>query len=176
MTIRIMQVLIADATILKRRSGVSAKGRRAAKPYAHILFSWPPDHRPNRDQQITAVKSALLTLDLQEHIAILIGHTDTAHHHVHVIACRVAETGRTNAMGHSAFKLSAWAQRYEQEHGGIVIPTRVERSRQRAQIRTQIDELMRDFKPTAGLSPTAQKRERAAARRTATKKVRRQEA
>ena len=58
-TMRIMQGLVADAPILKRRSGVSLKGRRATKPYAHLVFSWPANQRPDREQQVVAVKSAL---------------------------------------------------------------------------------------------------------------------
>ena len=137
-----------------------------------VVFSWPANQRPDREQQVVAVKSALQSQGLQDHLAILVAHDDTAHHHVHVIACRVAETGRTNAMGRSGVKLSAWAEKYEREHGGIVIPTRVERSRQRAEFRTKVDKLMQDFSPPADLSPTAQARERAGARKAAVTKLR----
>ena len=122
---------------------------------------------------MSAVKSALRSQGLEDHLAILVAHNDKAHHHVHVIGCRVhPDTGRTNAMSYSGQKLSAWAEKYERQHGGIVIPTRVERSRQRAEFRAAVDELMRDFEPPAGLSPTAQAREHAGARRAAATKVR----
>ena len=173
LTMRIMQGLVADAPILKRRSGCSLGGRRATKPYAHLVLSWPADQRPDREQQVVAVKSALRSQGLEDHLAILVAHDDKAHHHVHVIGCRVhPETGRTNAMSYSGVKLSAWAEKYEREHGGIVIPTRVERSHQRTEFGAAVDRLMRDFKPPADLSPTAQARERAGARRAAATRVR----
>ena len=154
LTMRIMQGLVADAPILKRRSGCSLGGRRATKPYAHLVLSWPADQRPDREQQVVAVKSALRSQGLEDHLAILVAHDDKAHHHVHVIGCRVhPETGRTNAMSYSGVKLSAWAEKYEREHGGIVIPTRVERSHQRTEFGAAVDRLMRDFKPPADLSP-----------------------
>ena len=172
LTMRIMQGLVADAPILKRRSGCSLRGRHATNPYAHLVVSWPADQRPDREQQVAAVASALRSQGLEDHLAILVAHDDQAHHHVHVIGCRVhPETGRTNAMSYSGHKLSAWAEKYERQHGGIVIPARVERSRQRAEFRTAVDEQMRDFEP-ASLSPTVQDQERDAARQTAATQVR----
>ena len=61
-------------------------------------------------------------------------HSDTACPHVHVAVTRVdPETGRAVNLDKGATRrLSRWAEQYERDHGGIVVPGRVERREARA--------------------------------------------
>ena len=84
---------------------------------------------------LSAVGGALKSLRLDDrHYAVCAAHTDTACPHVHVAVSRVdPETGRAVNLDAGATKrLSRWAEQYEREHGGIVVPTRVERRKAQA--------------------------------------------
>ncbi len=129
--VRAMQGLTADAPALKTLAGISARGRKLKKPYTHLVLSWPEGARaPSQQEMLSAVAEALDSIGLDHrHYAVCAAHTDTARPHVHVAVSRVdPETGRAVNLDQGATKrLSRWAEQYEREHGGIVVPTRVER-------------------------------------------------
>jgi len=129
--VRVMQGLTADAPALKAMAGISARGRKLKKPYTHIVLSWPEGtEAPPKQDMLSAVGGALKSIRLDDrHYAVCAADTDTACPHVHVAVSRVdPETGRAVNLDAGATKrLSRWAEQYEREHGGIVVPTRVER-------------------------------------------------
>ena len=134
--VRVMQGLTADAPALKAMAGTSARGRKLQKPYTHIVLSWPEaTEAPPKQDMLSAVGGALKSIRLDDHhYAVCAAHTDTACPHVHVPVSRVdPETGRAVNLDKGATKrLSRWAEQYEREHGGIVVPTRVERRKAQA--------------------------------------------
>ena len=134
--VRAMQGLTADAPALKAMAGISARGRKLKKPYTHIVLSWPErTEAPPKQDMLSAVGGALKSLRLDDrHYAVCAAHTDTACPHVHVAVSRVdPETGRAvNLDSRATKRLSRWAEQYERDHGGIVVPTRVERRKAQA--------------------------------------------
>ncbi len=134
--VRVMQGLTADAPALKAMAGISARGRKLKKPYPHIVLSWPEGtEAPPKQDMLSAVGGALKSIRLDNrHYAVCAAHTDTACPHVHVAVNRVdPETGRAVNLDAGATKrLSRWAEQYERDHGGIVVPTRVERRKAQA--------------------------------------------
>ena len=84
---------------------------------------------------LSAVGGALKSIRLDDrHYAVCAAQTDAACPHVHVAVSRVdPETGRAvNLDSRATKRLSRWAEQYERDHGGIVVPTRVERLKAQA--------------------------------------------
>ena len=129
--VRAIQGLTADAPALKAMAGISARGRKLKNPYTHLVLSWSEGvEAPSKQHMLSAVADALDSLRLDHrHYAVCAAHTDTACPHVHVAVSRVdPETGRAVNLDKGATRrLSRWAEQYEREHGGIVVPARVER-------------------------------------------------
>ena len=126
--VRAMQGLTADAPALKAAAGISARGRKLRKPYTHVVFNWPPGAEPSKADMLGAVAGGLKSIGLDErHYAVCTAHDDKAHRHVHVFVSRVdPETGKAVNLDKGATdRLSRWAEQYEREHGGIVVPGRV---------------------------------------------------
>lgn len=125
---RIMAGVVQDAPILKQRAGVSGRGRKLKDPCLHLTLSWSPKENPTPQEMISATKEALKSLGLDGHQAVLAAHHDRDHRHVHAAVNRVStEDGRAVNLRQSGRRLSAWAEQYERTHGGIQVPTRVER-------------------------------------------------
>ncbi len=126
--VRAMQGLTADAPALKAAAGISARGRKLKKPYTHLVFNWPPGAKPSKAEMLSAVAGGLKSIGLDErHYAVCTAHNDTDHPHVHVFVSRIdPETGKVVNLDKGATdRFSRWAEQYEREHGGIVVPGRV---------------------------------------------------
>ena len=134
---------------LKRLAGVSAVGRKLAKPVLHYSLSWPPpplppptplrgpppppEPPPDRAEMVRAADESLRALGLDGHQALIVAHNDTVHPHVHVIANRVdPETGKAATLDRSKLRLSQWAERWEREAGRVACPERVTNNAARA--------------------------------------------
>ena len=84
---------------------------------------------------LSAVAGVLDSLGLdQRHYAVCAAHADTNCPHVHVAVSRIdPETGRAvNLDKNATRRLSRWVEQYERDHGGVVVPGRVERREARA--------------------------------------------
>ena len=91
------------------------------------MLSWPEGATaPAKQDMLSAVAGALDSLGLyHRHYAVCAAHTDTDCPHVHVAVSRVdPETGRAVNLDKGATRrLSRWAEQYERNHRGIVVPT-----------------------------------------------------
>ena len=129
--VRAMQGLTADAPALKAMAGISARGRKLKNPYTHLVLSWPEGvEAPPRREMLSAGADALDSIGLDDrHYAVCAAHTDTA--------CPARARRRqprrpgngpaVNLDQGATRRLSRWTEQYERDHGGIVVPTRVER-------------------------------------------------
>ena len=128
-----MQALIARAPELKAAAGVSARGRKLQKPFAHLVLSLPPGDHLDRAQWTATAASAMQSLGWSDHHAVLAVHTDTDSEHLHAVICKVdPKTGRSVAPRRAEIlALSRWAEAHERDHGGIRIDARAERNRTR---------------------------------------------
>lgn len=123
----------AEAAIdFKRLAGASLAGRKLAKPVAHLSLSWAKDETPDRAEMLRAVDGSLAALDLEGHQALIVAHNDTEHPHLHVLVNRVdPETGKAATLSSGRYRLSTWAQGWEEAHGKIRCWRRVDRNEQR---------------------------------------------
>ena len=172
--VRAMQGLTADAPALKERNKISAKGRKLKKPYSHVVLSWPEGaETPPKEEMLSAAAGALGALNLDDrHYAVCAAHNDTNCPHVHIAISRVdPETGRAVNLDKGAGKrVSRWAEEYERAHGGIVVPTRVER-REAEEARNSLERQCRKngMPPEEARSTAARMHPRPPARRASRK-------
>jgi hypothetical protein len=107
-----------EAELLKQEAGVRSGGPALEKPVKHFSLSWHPSEEPTREQMIAAVESLLKHMGWDEHQAILFGHSDKEHRHVHCMLNQVhPETGLRLDDGFEKRRMSQWALSYEREHG-----------------------------------------------------------
>jgi hypothetical protein len=123
---------------LKANAGLQARGRKNINPVLHYTLSWHETDRPTDRQMRDAAINTLVLLGLGEHEAVVAGHTDTKHCHVHIVCNTVHPyTGRTADLKFTKEKLSRWAQEYEQTLGIIHCEERVRNNEQRDLIRKE---------------------------------------
>src|SRR5690606_14363194 len=82
--------------------------------------SWHPEDAPETGHMIETARSALAALGLAEHLAVIVGHTDTGKPHVHVVANVLHPvTGKAAKLGWRYRTMSRWAAAYEREMGVV---------------------------------------------------------
>ena len=119
------------AGTLKQAAGI-APGRKLQYPVYCYSLAWHPSEKPTREEQVQAAHDTLKTLGLNDRQALIVGHQDTDHPHVHVIVNRVCpSTGRSAVMSNDQVALSRWAQQYEHQRGHVFCPDRVENNKAR---------------------------------------------
>jgi len=102
------------------------QSRRCEKPVYAFSLGWHPEETPSREDMLKAGREALAVLKMQDHQALMIAHTDTAHPHLHIIVNRIhPETGKAINIFKDQEKLSAWALEYERRQGKVYCPARV---------------------------------------------------
>lgn len=137
---------------LKANAGLSARGRKNTAPVLHYTLSWHADDAPSREQMMAAGFASLRQLGLEEHEALIVGHDDKKHPHLHIVANTVHPySGRTAALKFTKEKLSEWALAYEQEVGRVHCEERLRNSEERKRIRRMRKEerLADEFMPVA---------------------------
>ncbi|MCB1921460.1 MAG: relaxase/mobilization nuclease domain-containing protein [Candidatus Competibacteraceae bacterium] len=111
---------------------------RCKQPVYAFSLAWHPEEQPSREAMIEAGQEALKVLKMEEHQALLISHTDTAHPHIHIIVNRIhPETGKAVSLSHDHRKLSTWAQAYEQKRGKVYCQARQFNAQARAVAKEQ---------------------------------------
>lgn len=117
---------------LKAASGQKMTGRKAEKPVLAYSLSWHPEQKPDPDHMRETALQSLKALGLQEHEAMIIAHSDTAHRHVHVVANRIHPiTGKVASDSYTWLKLSDFALTYARAHGMNYSPQREANKRKR---------------------------------------------
>ena len=102
------------------------RSTRCKAPVYAFSLAWHPEETPDQAHMIEAGQAALKVLGMQDHQALMIAHTDTAHPHLHVIVNRIhPETGIAINLYKDQEKLSAWALGYERAQGKVYCQARV---------------------------------------------------
>ena len=122
-----------DQDQLKVMHGISLAGRPCEQPVMTISLAWHPSERPSKGQMIDAADSYVRHMAWDQHQAVYVAHTDTAHPHLHIILNRIhPETGRVLDDSFSKNRTQEWARTYEQEHGRIWCEERIGKDYTRA--------------------------------------------
>lgn len=117
---------------LKQAAGGRLGGQKNNHPVWHLSLNWKESETPTRDHMIETAQSVLRHFGLQDHQALIVNHTDTAHSHIHIMVNTVnPHDGRSvDVSKNSKARLSAWALDYERMHG-IQCEQRVENDKKR---------------------------------------------
>lgn len=128
-----MYTTVLAAETLKREAGVRAGGQPLRKPVKHFSLSWDPTDPPTREHMIATAESFLKHMGWHDqHQAVLFGHQDKKHAHVHVMLNAVSfETGLKLDEGHEWRRAEKWGLSYEIERGKIVCPQRLKPAEER---------------------------------------------
>ncbi|MCK1281770.1 relaxase/mobilization nuclease domain-containing protein [Bradyrhizobium sp. 61] len=138
---------------LKANAGLSARGRKNTTPVLHYTLSWHADDAPTPEQMKAAAIASLKQLGLEGHEALIVGHHDKKHPHLHIVANTVHPyTGRTAALKFTKERLSEWALEYEQEIGRVHCNERLRNAEERKRVRClrKEERLAQEFAPAAG--------------------------
>jgi hypothetical protein len=102
------------------------RSTRCKAPVYAFSLAWHPEETPDQAHMIEAGQAALKVLGMQDHQALMIAHTDTAHPHLHIIVNRIhPETGKAINLYKDQEKLQAWALEYERRQGKVYCQARV---------------------------------------------------
>ena len=80
------------------RAQMAASGRRP-KPY-HVVLTWQSGEHPTREQAAHAAEHVMDRLGFTGCPAVAALHRDTDNDHLHLVVCRVDESGRIHAVPH----------------------------------------------------------------------------
>lgn len=110
---------------LKLAMGHGAGGQKCKKPVMAYSLNWHPNETPSPDHMRETAIESLKVLGLEEHEALIVAHSDTAHRHVHIIANRIHPLhGLVASDSNDYHKLSAFARQYAKEHNLNYSPQR----------------------------------------------------
>ena len=136
--LKVMAYTAMHQAELKRHAGVSETGRKLQKPVFTFSVAWHPDQNPNNEHMLETAQAAVKHLGLEEHEVLYVAHRDEPQKHVHAIINRVHPvTGKAAVLSKSKEKLQDWAYSYEEAHGKIYCPERVENVKKREEWRQE---------------------------------------
>lgn len=117
---------------LKQQAGIKG-GRPLQAPVYCYSLAWHPSETPTKAEQLEAVQETLKRLGVADRQAVIIGHNDTDHTHVHVMVNRVCPTtGKASTMSNDRLILSDWAHEYREQRGELhFCPAREENRKNR---------------------------------------------
>ncbi len=122
---REMMLTAESSDNLKRNAGVSLSGAKNEQPVYCFSIEWHPDDRPTKEHMLETALDVLKFMKMDEHQAVIVEHTDTAHRHVHITVNMVhPETGRSVSLSKDEYKLDRWCDNYELKMGVIRSPER----------------------------------------------------
>lgn len=105
---------------LKMQAGVKRGGRAVENPVKTIVMSWHAKDEPSVEHMIESADAFLRHMGWQEHQAVIAGHDDTDHKHLHIILNRVhPDSGRTLDDYKERIHAQEWALQYERAHDQV---------------------------------------------------------
>lgn len=123
---------------LKRQAGIGTGGRKLENPVRHLSLNWHTSERPTKAQMIEATDGFLKHMGWHEHQALLVGHQDREHRHVHIILNAVhPETGLVLDSSLERRRAQAWAREYERDHEFVWCEERLKPQEERTQSPTR---------------------------------------
>lgn len=123
---RIMAATYYDADNIKRANGWDGRGRQTTgKPVLHLVMSWDEGQRPDAAHMEQAARDMLKHMGLEKAQALMAGHNDTGHAHLHIVVNVIdPETGKQFELGNDQRKMQSFALDYCRQHGIESSPNR----------------------------------------------------
>ena len=109
-----------DQAWLKMQAGVKRGGRVCEEPVKTLSLSWHKDDAPEPQHLIESADAFLKHMGWDAHQAVLVGHNDTDHKHVHIVLNRVnPDSGRTLDDYREQKRAQEWALQYERQQDQV---------------------------------------------------------
>jgi len=109
-----------DQAYLKMQAGVKRGGRVCEDPVKTLSLSWHKDDNPTPEDMTLSADAFLKHMGWDGHQAVLVGHNDTEHRHIHIILNRVSpENGRTIDDYREQKRAQVWALAYEKQQENV---------------------------------------------------------
>ncbi len=129
-----------DQAYLKMQAGVKRGGRVCEDPVKTLSLSWHKDDKPSPEHMIESADAFLKHMGWDGHQAVLVGHNDTEHRHIHIILNRVnPENGRTIDDYREKKRAQVWALAYEKQHENVRCEERELRAARREGRQPELD-------------------------------------
>lgn len=97
---------------------------RIQKPTYHAMIAWHINETPTPEQMQHIAIRTLQMMDLEEHQALIVGHGDTSHRHLHMAINRVHPgTGRAWKTSHDYLRLDRVMKALAEEQGFTYVPS-----------------------------------------------------
>jgi len=109
-----------DQAYLKMQAGVKRGGRVCEDPVKTLSLSWHKDDNPTPEHMVESADAFLKHMGWDGHQAVLVGHNDTEHRHIHIILNRInPENGRTIDDYREQKRAQVWALAYEKQQENV---------------------------------------------------------
>lgn len=96
---------------------------RTRKPAYHLMIAWHAQERPTREAMQEVAKQTLLLAGLAEHQALIMGHGDKPHPHLHILLNRVHPyTGRAWKTAHDFARFDDIIRQLAEAYGFAHVP------------------------------------------------------
>ena len=109
------------AKYMEATAQLSARTRKAAY---HLMIAWHADERPTPEAMQDVARQTLQMAGLDEHQALVMGHGDKPHPHLHVLLNRLhPETGRAWKTNHDFARFDRIMRELADAHGFAFVPS-----------------------------------------------------
>lgn len=117
---------VATAMQLTYKAHRQSATKPVTKPVLHISISWHPDDNPSTQEMMATASEIIQRMHLRGHQAIVLGHDDTQHKHLHIVANRVHhELPKAWNAWQSKTRLEYILRDIERKKGWKIVPGRL---------------------------------------------------
>lgn len=107
----------------KIMAGTAERSRRCKAPCYHLSINWHPTEQPTPEVMQEIARRTLALAGLDEHQALIMGHGDTMHRHLHMMINRVHPgTGRAWSTSHDYRRFDRIMKQLSEEFGFRYVP------------------------------------------------------
>lgn len=108
----------------KYMSATAAASRRTQRAAYHLMIAWHVQESPRPEEMQEIAFKTLLLAGLSEHEALIMGHGDKAHPHLHILLNRVNPTsGKAWSAGNDFKRFDGIMRQLSEAHGFRYVPS-----------------------------------------------------
>lgn len=102
-----------DKDLIQQFEDVRLLNPKVAKPVLHITLSLAPGEQLGRDKLVEMVEGCAKDFGFENNQYVAIGHCDTGHQHLHIVANRIGLDGKTVSDSNSYKKMASFCRKME---------------------------------------------------------------
>lgn len=107
----------------KLMAATAELSKRCREPCYHMSINWHPDEQPSPETMQEIARKTLTLAGLAEHQALVMGHGDKPHAHLHMMINRVhPDTGKAWSTSHDYRRFDRIMKQLSEEFGFLYVP------------------------------------------------------